>query len=199
MAFVNVMPESEYAVRGHTGSWDRKQAAGREYGAMMHFQFVNSSLVEEAIAKEAAEERQAKEEDEQYVKLIAGYPTSSEKRVISFGLYGSKPKYTTGAIHNMQLAGTYFPGWVCRFYVTSDVPQEILSQLKALGAEILDIPSGMGYTSGMFWRFMVAADSSVDRYIIRDSDSRLNSRDRLVVVMVILAFDSHFVLVCVLF
>jgi hypothetical protein len=36
----------------------------------------------------------------------------------------------------------------------------------------------MGYASGMFWRFMVGADATVDRYIVRDVDSRLNARDR---------------------
>ena len=39
----------------------------------------------------------------------------------------------------------------------------------------------MGNTSGMFWRFMVASDPTVDRYIIRDVDSRLNARDRIAV------------------
>ena len=33
----------------------------------------------------------------------------------------------------------------------------------------------------MFWRFLVADDPTVDRYIIRDSDSRLNARDRFAV------------------
>ena len=78
----------------------------------------------------------------------------------------------------MELSKIYFPGWICRFYVASDVPNEIIEKLKSLGAEIENIPSGMGYTSGMFWRFLVASDPSIDRYIIRDSDSRLNARDR---------------------
>ena len=56
-----------------------------------------------------------------------------------------------------------------------------ICRLRALGAEIESIPSGMGYASGMFWRFMVASDSTVDRYVIRDVDSRLNARDRLAV------------------
>ena len=39
--------------------------------------------------------------------------------------------------------------------------------------------SGMGGgIGGMFWRFLVASDPAVDRYIIRDSDSRLNPRER---------------------
>ena len=41
--------------------------------------------------------------------------------------------------------------------------------------------TGQGLISGMFHRFLVAADNSVDSYIIRDVDSRLNARDRLAV------------------
>jgi len=181
MAFVNVMPEAEYSVRGHTGGWDRTRPAGREYGAMMHFQFVNASLVQEAILKEEREQKESDEQDKEFIKQIAGYPASKEKRVISFGLYGAKEKYTIGAIHNAQIAKIYFPGWICRFYVTSDVPEDVIAQLKALDSEIEKVPAGMGYSSGMFWRFMVAADSTVDRYIVRDVDSRLNARDRIAV------------------
>ena len=62
--------------------------------------------------------------------------------------------------------------------MTSDVPQTVLGNLTDLGAEIKEIPSGKGYSSGMFWRFMVADDPTVDRYIVRDTDSRLNARER---------------------
>jgi hypothetical protein len=178
MAFVNVMPESEYSVRGHSSGWDRNQPAAREYGTMMHFAFVNQSDVDAAIAEENREISDALHQDEDLLRQIKQFPTSLEKRVISFGLYGGKPKYTTGAIRNAELAKDYFPGWVCRFYVTSDVPLPVLEKLKSLGSEILNIPPGKGYISGMFWRFLVAADDSVDRYIIRDADSRLNARDR---------------------
>jgi hypothetical protein len=177
------MPEAEYSVRGHSGGWDRTKAAGREYGSMMHFHLVNASVVAEAAEKEAREEREAAEEDKKHLQTIAAFPSSSEKRVISFGLYGSKPKYTVGAVKNAQLAKSYFPGWVCRFYVTSDVPDSLIDELKEEGAEISYIPTGKGYTSGMFWRFMVASDSSVDRYIVRDTDSRLNARDRSILIV----------------
>jgi hypothetical protein len=49
--------------------------------------------------------------DEEYVRMIAQFPTSTEKRVISFGVYGSDSKYTQGAIRNAQLAARYFPGY----------------------------------------------------------------------------------------
>ena len=112
MAFVNVMPEAEYSVRGHTGGWDRTKPAGREYGAQMKFSFVNESLVQEAIDEENIELKETEEEDKLYRQQIAAFPTSTEKRVISFGLYGAKEKYTLGAVHNAELAKTYFPGWV---------------------------------------------------------------------------------------
>jgi hypothetical protein len=178
MAFVNVLPEAEYGVRGHTSGWDRTKAAGRQYGAMMHFNFVNETDVQSAIAGEEADIKESNTEDALQVAQIAAFPSSKEKRVISFGLYGTREKYTVGAVHNALLVGKYFPGWICRFYVTSDVPEETLQALKDAGSEIENVPKGMGYSSGMFWRFMVAADSSVDRFIVRDVDSRLNARDR---------------------
>jgi hypothetical protein len=178
MAFVNVMSEAEYSVRGHTGGWDRTRAAGREYTAAMKFAFLDDASVLQAIEHEKQEEADAEEQDKKLVAAIADFPASTERRVISFGLYGTKEKYTEGAVKNAELAKTYFPGWICRYYVTSDVPESIISRLKALNAEILSIPSNMGYSSGMFWRFMIAEDPTVDRYIIRDVDSRLNARDR---------------------
>ena len=38
----------------------------------------------------------------------------------------------------------YFPGWVCRYYVTSDVPKETLARLRNLSAEIMSVPPGEG-------------------------------------------------------
>lgn len=185
MAFVNVITEAEYAVRGHSSSWDRTKPAGREYGAMMHFQLVEAKFVAEAIAKEEKEQKEADDADRAYVEQIKGMAVATnkrkEKRVISFGLYGARDKYTQGAIHNAEISQTYFPGWVCRFYVTNDVPTNVIDKLKSLGAEIELIPPSMGYSSGMFWRFMVAQDNSVDRYIIRDVDSRMNARDAFAV------------------
>jgi hypothetical protein len=60
-------------------------------------------------------------------------PPSQEKRVVSFGLYGSNPKYTVGAIRNAQAAKVVFPGWVCRYYTDGSVPTEIMDQLAAEG------------------------------------------------------------------
>ena len=53
-----------------------------------------------------------------YIAFIAKLPPSAEKRVIAFGLYGSDLRYTNGAIRNVELSGTYFPGWVVMKFCT---------------------------------------------------------------------------------
>jgi hypothetical protein len=47
--------------------------------------------------------------------------------------------------------------------------------------EIIPVTDIKGGIAGMFWRFLVADDPTVDRFIIRDSDSRLNARERFAV------------------
>ena len=73
----------------------------------------------------------------------------------------------------------YFPGWVARFYSGADVPTEITDGLRARGAEVVTMGGHAidGAIAGMFWRFLVADDPAVERFIVRDSDSRLNARD----------------------
>ena len=100
------------------------------------------------------------------------------KCVVSFGLYGDNPRYTTGAVRNAAAIGAVFPGWVARFYYDSaSVPPATLNELRALGAELV----AHQLAGTMFARFLVAADSSVDRFIVRDADSRLGLRDKAAV------------------
>jgi len=98
------------------------------------------------------------------------------------GLYGNNTRYTGGAIRNAELVPQYFPGWTLRLYtLTSSVPKDILSRLRELGAEIIPMDNHKmlgGKIGGMFWRFLVADDPSVDAFIVRDSDSRMSMRDK---------------------
>lgn len=102
-----------------------------------------------------------------------------QKNIVSYGLYGDKPKYMIGALRNAELVKYILPGWNCRFYHDSTVPKHILHSLTNLGAELIDVSSGgmQGGIGGMFWRFLIAGDETVDRFIIRDVDSRLNPRE----------------------
>jgi hypothetical protein len=50
-----------------------------------------------------------------------GRPPSGHN-VISFSLWGTAPFYAYGAMINLVLSRTVYPGWSCRFYVDATVP-----------------------------------------------------------------------------
>jgi hypothetical protein len=99
------------------------------------------------------------------------------KNVISFCLWGDDLKYTLGAVKNCDLAEKYFPDWICRFYVGSDVPEYILLQIqKQNNTEIIRMSEPCDRT-GMFWRFLAASDPDVHAMLSRDTDCRLCARE----------------------
>ena len=113
-----------------------------------------------------------------------GPEPGAKKWVISFALYSDHDKYMNGAVANAELAKLYYPGWTTRYYVASDVSAHIIALLERQGAEIVrvqqDFAHGMSTLVGndrMLWRLQVAVDPTVSRFIIRDVDSRLNSRE----------------------
>ena len=102
-------------------------------------------------------------------------------------LWGSDPKYTFGAVRNAQLAPVYFPGWTLRVYVEETrenrppryqpTPKRIISKLVSLGAEVVYVNTDEVPTAPMLWRFLVADDMSLECFIVRDADARLQDRD----------------------
>lgn len=120
------------------------------------------------------------------------------KKLITFSLWGDNPKYCAGAIDNVRLAQSLFPGWTCRFYVSggmrlSEVPGRPgiltldgefnktllhLMRLQAQGelVEIVHMDEPADW-KGMFWRFYPAAEEDVEAFISRDCDSRLSERE----------------------
>ena len=100
------------------------------------------------------------------------------QKIISFSLFGNKDIYLIGALENAALVDSIYPGWVARFYVDDTVPKEVIYNLREYRAEIKEIESnGYGSFFGTYWRFFVAADTSVERFLIRDADSRINHRE----------------------
>ena len=98
------------------------------------------------------------------------------RKVISFSLWGDNPKYTIGAIKNSEIAPFIYPDWETWFYVADNVPREIIEKLKQSGSKIIN--KNNEDWDGMFWRFYPMSDPSVDIFISRDTDSRLNYRER---------------------
>lgn len=93
---------------------------------------------------------------------------------ISFSLYGRLPKYCVGAIRNAELMPSIYPGWKMVVYYREDVPADCLKQLRRLGAMLRPFE----VSGGMFNRFLIGDDAGLDRWLVRDADSRLNERER---------------------
>ena len=104
-------------------------------------------------------------------------------------LYGSNARYTRGALENAKLIDKIFPGWTLRIYLPEIsflkpsqkdkiVPKYIVEKLQMLKVELIfiDLETTL-IKNPRLWRFLVARDITVDRFLIRDIDSRLISRD----------------------
>lgn len=103
------------------------------------------------------------------------------RNVIAFSLWGSDPVYTHGAIINAQLAPNIYPSWRCRFYCDATVPTQICDELRRLGSEIVLVNDTASQDLKTIWRFLAADDQNIDRFICRDTDSRLNVQEAIAV------------------
>lgn len=104
------------------------------------------------------------------------------KRIISFSLYGNLPLYVAGAIENAELVHRIYPGWTARFYVDQSVSAETCAALSTRGAEVIPVTApSLGPMYGRYWRAWIASEPGIERFIVRDADSRLNSREKAAV------------------
>lgn len=101
--------------------------------------------------------------------------------VIAFSLWGDNPCYLRGALDNALAGAKIYPGWRLRFYVDQSVPPALCDALRQLGADIITEASDQPLRQKLCWRFQVANDENVGRFLVRDVDSVINQRERLAV------------------
>jgi hypothetical protein len=97
----------------------------------------------------------------------------SGQDVIAFSLWGTAPFYGYGAMINLVLSRTIYPGWTCRFYVDAAVPRACVAFLADNGADVRRIENEYPGV-GLFQRFLVMNDPAVGRFLVRDCDARLS-------------------------
>jgi hypothetical protein len=102
------------------------------------------------------------------------------KKIISFSLFGNHDIYCIGAIENAKLCSKIYDGWIARFYVDTEVPQNIVDELKQYGCEVI-VNEKLGTYDGLFWRFKPLYDDDVSVWISRDCDSRISYREKVCV------------------
>lgn len=104
-------------------------------------------------------------------------PSRPERNVVSFSLFGNNERYIRTAVLNVQAARYLYLGWRCHVYVDDSVPAPTVEALVAEGAAVLRVNGLPSDPYGTFWRFLVANNPDVDRYIVRDADSVVNIRE----------------------
>ena len=103
------------------------------------------------------------------------------KRVLSFTLYGTDPRYNVGAVKNAVLAARIYPEFKARFYFGSDVPRQTITTLGLMpNVEMFKVDGYHGQFSNA-WRFLAFSDPEVEIAIMRDTDARLTARERIAV------------------
>jgi FkbM family methyltransferase len=103
------------------------------------------------------------------------------KRVVSYSLFGNNRRYADGAIANAELMVKIYPEWTMYVYFDNSVPLGIIQQLTQYKSISLINMTGSPINNKMSWRFLVAADTDVERYVVRDIDSRLSLREKAAV------------------
>lgn len=104
-------------------------------------------------------------------------PDAGGKNIIAFSLFGGSSEYIEPAVMNTEVAGSIYPGWVCRFYIDGSVPEAAVLRLRHNGAEIVRMDGAAESWPGAMWRFLAADDPEAGRIIFRDADSVVSQRE----------------------
>lgn len=98
-----------------------------------------------------------------------------EEKGIGFALYGNHYAYNHGMLENCHLAKRYYPYWKVFIYACPETTdREVLGMCREEGAHVRWVKARCNYYR-MISRLFVSEE--VDRFIIRDADSRLCCRE----------------------
>lgn len=103
------------------------------------------------------------------------------KNLICFSLWGNKDLYNYGALENALIAKYLFPDWTCCYYYSETCNKKIITALSKLNNVKLIKMSGQDDYSNSMWRFIPAFNEPNIIYISRDTDSRLNIKEKLAI------------------
>lgn len=115
------------------------------------------------------------------LKIHAFNIETPRRNIIAFSVFGDNPRYLTGAINNAIVGRYLYPGWTVRVYTDESTPVSFRQELKRNAAEVVlagDLPAA---PYGLYWRFLVEDDESVDLFLVRDADSVINIKERAAV------------------
>ena len=107
--------------------------------------------------------------------ILEGQKTLNSRRVLSYCVFGDKPKYCLGMVKNLEQIKVLFPGYNVWIYLGNDVPQKYIDKYNTFENVTL---IHNDFTGGrlMAHRYFVL-ENDFDFYFMRDADSRFGDRD----------------------
>lgn len=126
----------------------------------------------------ALNEKDALTADRRGKPELSDQTAGDKRKIIAFSLFGSHPRYLRGALQNVLVARTFYPGWTCRFTVDASVDATFRSVMAEEGAEMIMDDSGDRDPRHLLSRrFLVSDDPDVGYFIVRDCDSVMFDRE----------------------
>ncbi len=146
-----------------------------------HFLDKQTELVK--YGRLAVESKKKMVENEPKIKQITEpaphvNPNNLQENITAYSLFGDLPRYGETAVIYTDLVKEIYPEFRCRFYVEGTVPQHVQNRLKEKGAQVVQVSAEQARFSGLFWRFLVMDDPTVNCFLIRDADSLVSYRER---------------------
>lgn len=110
-------------------------------------------------------------------------PTNPAENVIAYCLWGNDPRYHVPLLENTRILRHLFPAWTMRVYHDATVDPSYLAMLRERGVDLrpMVLPPDLPVHRKLLWRFEVASDPTVRRFLCRDADSLLTVKERVAV------------------
>lgn len=110
-------------------------------------------------------------------------PSNPGENVIAYSLWGNEPRYHVPLLENTRILRHVFPAWTMRVYHDATVDPAYLAMLRERGVDLrpMTLPPDLPVHRKLLWRFDVASDPAVRRFLCRDADSLLTVKERVAI------------------
>lgn len=98
------------------------------------------------------------------------------KRIFTFCVYGTQPKYCQGMVRNLEYITTHFPEFEVWIDIGADVPASYKATYSSFPRVRL-FEHAIANGRLMSYRFFHIDDPDVELMLVRDADSRIGPRD----------------------
>ena len=114
--------------------------------------------------------------DDEVTSLNVTNITEHQLQIVSFTLFLNNADHTRGALRNLRLSKLLLPEWTIRFYISTNITQNIIQLLSLYGAEVILVDETKFPIPCQYWAYLVADDPAVSRYLVRNATHRLSPR-----------------------